>query len=85
MAKRAISKGIQVDLHSGYCIEEDCYSQIINTKDRLEGLAAFVEKRKPNYTGEWFLEKFLKFVENCGIRQKCAFTFILCEKYNRII
>lgn len=52
MAKRAISKGIQVDLNSGCCIEEDCYSQIINTKDRLEGLSAFAEKRKPNYTGE---------------------------------
>jgi methylglutaconyl-CoA hydratase len=52
MAKRAINRGIQVDLNSGYCIEEDCYSQIINTKDRLEGLAAFVEKRKPNYKGE---------------------------------
>lgn len=52
MAKRAISKGIQVDLHSGYCIEEDCYSQVIPTKDRLEGLSAFVEKRKPNYKGE---------------------------------
>lgn len=52
MAKRAISKGVQVDLHSGYSIEEDCYSQVIPTKDRLEGLAAFVEKRKPNYKGE---------------------------------
>lgn len=52
MAKRAINKGLQVDLSTGFIIEEDCYSQLIPTKDRLEGLAAFVEKRKPNYTGE---------------------------------
>lgn len=52
MAKRSINKGTQVDLHTGYAIEEDCYSQIIGTKDRLEGLQAFTEKRKPNYTGE---------------------------------
>ncbi|CAO1402195.1 unnamed protein product [Diamesa hyperborea] len=52
MAKRSINKGTEVDLHTGYAIEEDCYSQIIGTKDRLEGLQAFSEKRKPNYTGE---------------------------------
>lgn len=52
MAKRAISKGIQVDIGTGYTIEEDCYQQLIGTKDRIEGLAAFNEKRKPNYTGE---------------------------------
>jgi methylglutaconyl-CoA hydratase len=46
------SANLQVDLNTGYVIEENCYSQIIPTKDRLEGLAAFNEKRKPNYTGE---------------------------------
>lgn len=52
MAKRAINKGSQVDLSTGYAIEEDCYSQLIGTKDRIEGLAAFNEKRKPTYIGE---------------------------------
>lgn len=52
MAKRAINKGSQVDIVTGYAIEEDCYSQLIGTKDRVEGLAAFNEKRKPNYIGE---------------------------------
>ena len=52
MAKKAIDHGIQVDLNTGYAIEEACYAQVIPTKDRLEGLKAFAEKRKPKYLGE---------------------------------
>lgn len=52
MAKRAINRGVQVDITSGLAIEEAYYAQTIPTKDRLEGLRAFAEKRKPNYTGE---------------------------------
>lgn len=52
MAKLAINKGIQVDLTSAMSFEEGCYAQVIPTKDRLEGLKAFKEKRTPQYTGE---------------------------------
>ena len=52
MAKRAINKGIEVDIGTGLYIEEGCYAQVIPTKDRLEGLLAFKEKRKPIYTGK---------------------------------
>ncbi|KAL5183903.1 putative enoyl-CoA hydratase 2, mitochondrial [Glycine soja] len=52
MAKRAINEGVETDLTSALELEEDCYDQVLNTKDRLEGLAAFAEKRKPSYTGE---------------------------------
>eukprot|EP00095_Tigriopus_kingsejongensis_P007767 maker-scaffold154_size301342-snap-gene-2.19 protein:Tk07767 transcript:maker-scaffold154_size301342-snap-gene-2.19-mRNA-1 annotation:"methylglutaconyl- mitochondrial-like" len=52
MAKIAINKGNEVDLSTGLSIEEACYAQVIPTKDRLEGLKAFGEKRKPSYTGE---------------------------------
>uniref|UniRef100_A0A336L1S0 CSON002960 protein n=1 Tax=Culicoides sonorensis TaxID=179676 RepID=A0A336L1S0_CULSO len=51
-AKKAIDKGLQVDISTGYAIEEACYAQVIPTKDRLEGLKAFAEKRKPEYKGE---------------------------------
>lgn len=52
MAKRAINNGSQVSLEAGLAIEEACYDQVIPTKDRIEGLTAFVEKRSPNYKGE---------------------------------
>ena len=52
MSKKAIDKGIQFDMATGYAIEEACYSQVIPTKDRLEGLKAFAEKRTPHYIGE---------------------------------
>jgi enoyl-CoA hydratase/carnithine racemase len=51
-AKYAINKGIETDLHTGLAIESNAYWVTIPTKDRLEGLAAFREKRKPKYVGE---------------------------------
>ncbi|KAF9969391.1 hypothetical protein BGZ73_008276 [Actinomortierella ambigua] len=52
MAKSAIDKGTQFEIDSGLEYEQACYAQIIPTEDRLEGLAAFREKRKPVYKGK---------------------------------
>ncbi|MGD8250928.1 MAG: enoyl-CoA hydratase-related protein [Desulfobacterales bacterium] len=51
-AKYAINHGCETDLNTGLAIESNAYRVIIPTKDRLEGLAAFREKRKPVYKGE---------------------------------
>ena len=52
MAKMAINKGSEVDLASGLSFEEAAYAQVIPTKDRIEALTAFREKRKPVFRGE---------------------------------
>jgi methylglutaconyl-CoA hydratase len=51
-AKKAIDKGIEVDLASGLAFEISCYELTIPTEDRVEGLTAFREKRKPVYKGK---------------------------------
>ena len=50
-AKRAINQGLQASLDQGLQIEQLCYAGVIPTEDRLEGLRAFKEKRKPSYQG----------------------------------
>lgn len=51
MAKRAINCGSEIDISNALAFEQACYAQVIPTKDRIEGLTAFKEKRKPKYTG----------------------------------
>ena len=50
-AKYAINYGLETDIHTGLAIESNAYWVCIPTEDRLEGLAAFKEKRKPVYKG----------------------------------
>jgi methylglutaconyl-CoA hydratase len=50
-AKFAMDQGYEVDLRTGLAIEEKAYEVVIPTRDRLEGLTAFAEKRKPRYEG----------------------------------
>lgn len=50
-AKYAINYGIETDIATGLAIESNAYWVTLPTEDRLEGLAAFKEKRKPVYKG----------------------------------
>ncbi|XP_061153346.1 enoyl-CoA hydratase domain-containing protein 2, mitochondrial isoform X1 [Syngnathus typhle] len=52
MAKEAMNRGMEVDITSAMAIERMCYAQVIPTRDRREGMAAFLEKRPPQYIGE---------------------------------
>ncbi len=51
-AKYAINYGLETDMNTGLAIESNAYWVCIPTEDRLEGLAAFKEKRKPVYKGQ---------------------------------
>lgn len=49
--KRAMHKGLQMDLHSGLDLEAVEFGRIAVSADAKEGTAAFLEKRRPNFTG----------------------------------
>ncbi len=51
-AKYAINAGLETDLNTGLAIESNAYWITIPTKDRMEGITAFLEKRKPVYVGK---------------------------------
>jgi len=51
-AKYAINYGMETDLSTGLSIESNAYWVCIPTEDRLEGLAAFREKRNPVFKGQ---------------------------------
>jgi methylglutaconyl-CoA hydratase len=51
-AKLAISNASDLSLEAGLDFERACYQPLLFTKDRLEALSAFQEKRKPVFKGE---------------------------------
>lgn len=51
-AKSAVNASLDLPIEEGLRFEEKCYSNIVATEDRREGLKAFVEKRKPIYQGK---------------------------------
>ncbi|CBJ25863.1 enoyl-CoA hydratase [Ectocarpus siliculosus] len=52
-AKLAIDEGLAMeDVEQGMAIERRLYARVLGTKDRDEGLAAFQERRPPEFTGE---------------------------------
>jgi enoyl-CoA hydratase len=51
MAKEALNQGVQADLRTGLAIEAKCFSICFGTEDRMEGMNAFLEKRKASFKG----------------------------------
>ena len=50
-AKLAIDGGLGMDLASGLSWESQLFAGLFATDDRIEGTTAFVQKRKPKFTG----------------------------------
>ncbi|MCW7491327.1 enoyl-CoA hydratase-related protein [Leptospira sp. 2 VSF19] len=51
-AKKAVRRGLELPMESALEWERLCYFETIGTKDRMEALQAFAEKRKPDFKGE---------------------------------
>ena len=51
-AKTSIHRGASMSLADGVRFEIEAYNNLISTRDRMEGVRAFNEKRKPNFKGE---------------------------------
>ncbi len=51
-AKKSINIALESDMNTGFNIEFENYQRTLTSKDREEGIAAFIEKRKPVFIGE---------------------------------
>jgi enoyl-CoA hydratase/carnithine racemase len=50
-AKKSIHHGLQMDLKNGLMFEIEAYNRMVATEDRIEGVRAYNEKRKPAFKG----------------------------------
>ena len=50
-AKKAINWGSETDLETAMALAIEAYNNTVTTEDRLEGVRAFNEKRKPEFKG----------------------------------
>ena len=50
--KEVVLLSEDVPLHAGLSLERKAFQLLFNTEDQKEGMAAFLEKRKPSYQGK---------------------------------
>jgi enoyl-CoA hydratase/carnithine racemase len=50
-AKMAVDGGLEMDIAAGLAWESQLFAALFATDDKREGMAAFVEKRKPKFSG----------------------------------
>lgn len=51
-SKKAVNEGLNLDLERALSLEVELFGSIFSTKDRIEGISAFLEKRQPFFKGE---------------------------------
>ena len=51
LAKACINRSVSLDIDSGLDFEAEAFGLCFGTEDQKEGMAAFLEKRKPTYRG----------------------------------
>jgi len=50
--KRAVQSGVEMGLEQGLALERELQSQLFSSKDAKEGVKAYMDKRKPKFTGK---------------------------------
>lgn len=51
-SKEAINRGVEADIDTAIDIEKNLFALCFATEDQKEGMAAFIEKRKPEFSAE---------------------------------
>ncbi|MEK7329720.1 MAG: enoyl-CoA hydratase-related protein, partial [Candidatus Eisenbacteria bacterium] len=49
--KRSVQSGSEIPFESALAVERELQQQLFQSDDAKEGLSAYVEKRKPNFSG----------------------------------
>lgn len=52
LGKEAVHKAMDLTLDQGLRLEEDLYALLQTTQDRAEGVQAFLDRKKPTFTGQ---------------------------------
>ena len=47
-----MNTGINLDISSAHSLEVQCFVTAFASDDRKEGIGAFMEKRRPSFTGQ---------------------------------
>ena len=51
-AKKAMNRGVQMSLSEALMMEATLFGELFETKDTIEGVRSFLEKRKPLFKGK---------------------------------
>lgn len=60
---KAVNQGLEISLEDGLELETKLFSQIFATEDMKEGTGAFLEKRKPLFSGKRIIKEKEKLTE----------------------
>jgi enoyl-CoA hydratase/carnithine racemase len=52
LIKQAVVQGTEVHIDAGFFMERELQNRLFRTEDAQEGLAAFIEKRQPDFKGQ---------------------------------